>query len=206
MAFNRSKSSRRGSSLSRGPSRGPSSSPSRGPSRGPMASMDAARAAARAGNTGAPRATRAGGQAPSGRNPELQRASAGMDAARSRQQSRSATTPLPSGAIDMNRRMRGAIDMNRMDAAGIGAARSATTPLPSARGTGTPTQGGSMTNMQMPGFRPQAGGTPGGPSTRNPGGAPGGAPGMSPQAGRNFKLGGSIDGCAVKGKTRGRLV
>ena len=139
MAFNPSKYTRRGNS------------PSSGPSRGPMASMDAARAAARAGNTGTPRATRAGGQAPSGRNPELQRASAGMNAARSRQQSRPATTPLPSGrAAEM---MRGAVDMNRS----------------SARGTGTPTQGGSRTNMQMPGIRPQAGGTPGGPSTMNPG-------------------------------------
>ena len=91
MAFNPSKYTRRGNS------------PSSGPSRGPMASMDAARAAARAGNMGAPRATQAGGQAPSERNPGLQNASARMDAARARQQSRTGERPT------MNPRMMEAI-------------------------------------------------------------------------------------------------
>tara|TARA_R110000796_G_scaffold152349_1_gene268849 strand:- start:243 stop:485 length:243 start_codon:yes stop_codon:yes gene_type:complete len=46
-----------------------------------------------------------------------------------------------------------------------------------------------MMNMQMPGFRGQVGGTPGGPSTMNPGGAPGGAPGTARMM---FKKGGKI--------------
>ena len=61
---------------------------------------------------------------------------------------------------------------------------------------------GSMTNMQMPGFRPPAGGTPGGPS--------------SPAAMPPFKKGGSVkasaksagksrDGIAQRGKTKGRM-
>tara|TARA_R110000737_G_scaffold57834_1_gene83377 strand:+ start:54 stop:563 length:510 start_codon:yes stop_codon:yes gene_type:complete len=82
--------------------------------------IDMNRSSAR--GTGTPRATRAGVQAPSGRNPELQRASAGMDAARSRQQSRSANTPPPSGrSAGM---MRGATDTNRrMARSGIAGGR-----------------------------------------------------------------------------------
>ena len=186
MAFNPSKYTRRGNS------------PSSGPSRGPMASMDAARAAARAGNMGAPRATQAGGQAPSGRNPELQRASAGMDAARARQQSR--TGGAPGGHSTMNPGMMEAIKARQ--AGGM-----------------PPPGGGGMMNMQMPGFRGQVGGTPGGPSTMNPGGAPGGAPsggGMPPPGGASmrFKKGGKTEakkapsGITAKGygKARGAKV
>ena len=92
------------------------------------------------------------------RNPELQRASAGMDAARARQQSRSGGAP---GGPSTTRR--GAVDMNRS----------------SARGTGMPRT--PRAGVGAPSFRPQSPGTPLSPIVRSP--APTPAPTPAPRTG-----------------------